>query len=78
MVVLQSDAPLLQSSDAYGGLRQPIAQPLLYERLRQRQEPPLNASSFKWGNPTNGLARLCAIYAPAVLVKLLSLWLKAR
>ncbi|MEH1845928.1 MAG: hypothetical protein V7L25_13245 [Nostoc sp.] len=35
--------------------------------LRQRREPPLNASSFKWGNPTNGLARLCAIYAPDVL-----------
>ncbi|WP_334736700.1 hypothetical protein [Nostoc sp.] len=51
---MQSDAPLLQSSDAYGG-------------LRQRQETPLNASCFKWGNPTNGLARLCAIYAPAVL-----------
>ncbi|MEH1836902.1 MAG: hypothetical protein V7L29_33905 [Nostoc sp.] len=31
--------------------------------LRQRREPSLNASSFKWGNPTNGLARLCAIYA---------------
>ncbi|MEH1846397.1 MAG: hypothetical protein V7L25_15710, partial [Nostoc sp.] len=28
----------------------------------------LDASSFKWGNPTNGLARLCAIYAPDVLV----------
>ncbi|MEH1832167.1 MAG: hypothetical protein V7L29_08845 [Nostoc sp.] len=43
---------------------QRIAQPLLYERLRQRvcqrRKPPLNASSFKWGNPTNGLARLCA------------------
>ncbi|MEH1844595.1 MAG: hypothetical protein V7L25_06210 [Nostoc sp.] len=37
--------------------------------LRQRREPPLNASSLKWGNPTNGLARLCAIYAPAVLVQ---------
>ncbi|MEH1836995.1 MAG: hypothetical protein V7L29_34405 [Nostoc sp.] len=43
-------------TDAYGG-------------LRQRREPPLNASSLKWGNPTNGLARLCAIYAPAVLVQ---------
>ncbi|MEH1834045.1 MAG: hypothetical protein V7L29_18710 [Nostoc sp.] len=31
--------------------------------LHQRREPLLNASSFKWGNPTNGLARLCAIYA---------------
>ncbi|WP_335085642.1 hypothetical protein [Nostoc sp.] len=41
---------VLQSSDACGG-------------LRQRREPPLNASSFKWGNPTNGLAQLCAIYA---------------
>ncbi|MEH1832834.1 MAG: hypothetical protein V7L29_12315 [Nostoc sp.] len=50
---------------------QRIAQPLLYERLRQRvcvraasrrerRKPPLNASSFKWGNPTNGLARLYA------------------
>ncbi|MEH1844725.1 MAG: hypothetical protein V7L25_06900 [Nostoc sp.] len=34
---MQSDAPLLQSSDAYGGLHQPIAQPLLYLGLRPKR-----------------------------------------
>ncbi|MEH2081133.1 MAG: hypothetical protein V7K89_14335 [Nostoc sp.] len=40
--------PLLQSSDAYGG-------------LRQRRKPALNASSPKSGNPPKRLARLCAL-----------------
>ncbi|MEH1831035.1 MAG: hypothetical protein V7L29_02875 [Nostoc sp.] len=43
MSALKSDAPVLKSSDAYGGLRQPIAQPLLYlglrQRVRERQKP---------------------------------------
>ncbi|MEH1845681.1 MAG: hypothetical protein V7L25_11950 [Nostoc sp.] len=40
-------------------------------RLRQEASYVIRNSTpvpLQWGNPTNGLARLCAIYALAVLV----------
>ncbi|MEH1831857.1 MAG: hypothetical protein V7L29_07245 [Nostoc sp.] len=49
---MQSDTPLLQSSNAYGGLRQPIAQPLLYQG---RKEAALTVRLWR-AAPTAGTA----------------------